>query len=103
MALTRAQAGLASYFLQPGYTAQLAQLQQAAMLPWGAQTPLEMLSSVLSFQAYASQQQAAAQSLDAAAATGTPVGDAAAAALTCPAGALAGLLGFPGVWRPDIK
>jgi len=45
-----AQAGLASYFLQPGYTAQLAQLQHAAMLPWGAQTPLEMLNSMLSFQ-----------------------------------------------------
>jgi len=45
-----AQAGLASYFLQPGYTAQLAQLQHTAMLPWGAQTPFEMLNSMLSFQ-----------------------------------------------------
>lgn len=95
--MPHAQAGLASYFLQPGYTAQLAQLQQAAMLPWGAQTPFEMLSSVLSFQAYASQQQAAAQGLGisaqqaaaaalaAAAAAAPAVGDA-AAALSCPAG-----------------
>ncbi|KAK9831489.1 hypothetical protein WJX81_001358 [Elliptochloris bilobata] len=75
------QAGLASYFLQPAYTAQLAQLQQAAMLPWGAQTPFEMLSSVLSFQAFANQQQVAAQSLAAG-----PRGDDAAATLSCPVG-----------------
>ena len=81
-----AQAGLASYFLQPGYTAQLAQLQQAAMLPWGAQTPFEMLSSVFSFQAYASQQQAAAQAL-ATTAAATARGGEAAAPLSCPAGA----------------
>ena len=76
------------------------------MLPWGAQTPFEMLSSVLSFQAYASQQQAAAQGLGisaqhglgispqqaaaaalAAAAAAAPGTGKAAAALSCPAGA----------------
>lgn len=56
------------------------------MLPWGAQTPFEMLSSVLCFQAYASQQQAAAATLAAAAAAAPGAGEA-AAVLSCPAGA----------------
>ncbi|CAL8463507.1 g3041 [Coccomyxa elongata] len=51
------QSGLAPYLLQQQYTAQLAQLQQAAMMNWGGQkmSAFDMFNSLMGLQAMAGQ------------------------------------------------